>query len=37
MEVVDKIQQGDRIESIRVTQLDEETFKLGAVGDKPKP
>jgi peptidyl-prolyl cis-trans isomerase B (cyclophilin B) len=37
MEVVDKIQQGDRIESIRVTQLDEETFKLGAVGEKPKP
>jgi peptidyl-prolyl cis-trans isomerase B (cyclophilin B) len=37
MDVVDKIQQGDRIESIRVTQLDEETFKLGTAAAKPKP
>jgi peptidyl-prolyl cis-trans isomerase B (cyclophilin B) len=37
MDVVDKIQQGDRIESIRVTQLDEETFKLGTAAEKPKP
>jgi peptidyl-prolyl cis-trans isomerase B (cyclophilin B) len=37
MEVVDKIQQGDRIESIRVTQLDEETFKPGEVASAEKP
>jgi peptidyl-prolyl cis-trans isomerase B (cyclophilin B) len=37
MDVVDKIQQGDRIESIRIVQLDESTFKLGAAAAKPKP
>ncbi|MFM2431268.1 MAG: hypothetical protein RLZZ511_2481 [Cyanobacteriota bacterium] len=41
MEVVDKIQQGDRIESIRIVQLDEETFQAGnaapADGAKPSP
>jgi peptidyl-prolyl cis-trans isomerase B (cyclophilin B) len=37
MDVVDKIQQGDRIESIRIVQLDESTFKLGAVAEKTKP
>ncbi len=37
MEVVDKIQQGDRIESIRIVQLDESTFKLGGAAEKPKP
>ncbi len=35
MDVVDKIQQGDRIESIRIVQLDESTFKLGAAAAKP--
>ncbi len=29
MDVVDKIQQGDRIESIRVVQLDEDAFQAG--------
>jgi peptidyl-prolyl cis-trans isomerase B (cyclophilin B) len=37
IDVVDKIQQGDRIDSIRIVQLDESTFKLGAAAEKPKP
>jgi peptidyl-prolyl cis-trans isomerase B (cyclophilin B) len=39
MEVVDKIQQGDRIESIRIVQLNEETFQAGdtAPADASKP
>jgi peptidyl-prolyl cis-trans isomerase B (cyclophilin B) len=37
LDVVDKIQQGDRIDSIRVTQMDEETFKSGEAAPAGKP
>ncbi|MBE9033097.1 peptidylprolyl isomerase [filamentous cyanobacterium LEGE 11480] len=36
MEVVDKIQQGDRIESIRIVQMNDEAFQAGATSEPEK-